>query len=116
MTEIVKPKMMDYHRYLLVCFGPRCTTNGEGQALYDSLKDKFKAAGLNSGDLRVKRSRVTCFGTCKSGPLLSVQPDGVWYYDIDESKLDKIIEQHLIGGKPVNEWIYHHAQGCQDVL
>lgn len=109
MTEVIKPKMMDYHRHLLVCIGSRCTPNGEGQALYDELKEKFKATGLNKGELRVKRSRTTCFGTCKSGPLLCVQPDGIWYYDINSEKLDRIIQEHFIQGKPVSEYIYHRA-------
>ena len=111
MTELIKPTMMHYRRHLLVCVGPRCTENNAGQALYDELKMKFKASGLNSGDLRVKRSRATCFGTCKSGPLVCVQPDGVWYYNINSAKLDRIIEEHLIGGKPVQEWIYHQGPG-----
>ena len=101
--------MMNYKRHLLVCVGTRCTENGAGQALYDTLKDKLKQAGLSSGDLRVKRSRATCFGTCKSGPLLCVQPDGVWYYDINSEKLDRIIAEHLIAGKPVTEWVYHQG-------
>ncbi len=109
MTEIIKPSMMHYKRHLLVCVGPRCTENALGQALYDTLKDKLRNAGLNSGDLRVKRSRVTCFGTCKSGPLLCVQPDGIWYYDIDSEKMDRIITEHLMGGKPVTEWVYHQG-------
>lgn len=109
MTEVIKPKMMDYKRHLIVCIGERCSPDGEGQALYDELKEKFKASGLDKGDLRVKRSRATCFGTCKSGPLLCVQPDGVWYYDIDSEKLDRIIEEHFIAGSPVAEYIYHQA-------
>jgi len=107
MTEVIKPKMMDYHRHLLVCVGDRCTQNGEGQALYDQLKDKLKAAGLDKGALRVKKTRATCFGTCKSGPLLCVQPDGVWYYDISSEKLDKIITEHFLQNKPVTEFIHH---------
>jgi len=109
MTETIKPKMMDYHRHLIICIGERCSPNGEGQALYDQLSAKFKAAGLNAGDLRVKRSRATCFGTCKSGPLICVQPDGIWYYDITPEKLDRIIEEHLSGGQPVMEWVYHQT-------
>lgn len=109
MTEIIKPKMMDYHRHLLVCVGSRCTENGAGQALYDELKLKFKAAGLNEGDLRVKRTRATCFGTCKSGPLICVQPEGVWYYDVTSEKLDRIINEHLLANKPIKEWIFHQA-------
>ncbi len=109
MNDVIKPKMMDYHRHILVCIGDRCTENGEGQALYDELKIKLKTAGLDKGDLRVKRTRATCFGTCKSGPLLCVQPDGVWYYDINSEKLDRIINEHFLNNKPVEEYIHHQA-------
>lgn len=109
---MIKPKMMDYRRHLIVCVGDRCTENDEGQALYDSLSAKFKTAGLNHGDLRVKRSRATCFGTCKSGPLLCVQPDGVWYYGVTEEKLDRIIQEHFLQGKPVEEWVYYQGPKC----
>jgi len=109
MTEVIKPKMMDYHRHLLVCVGDRCTENGEGQALYELLKEKLKVAGLDKGALRVKRTRATCFGTCRSGPLLCVQPDGVWYYDINSEKLDRIITEHFLQNKPVTEFIHHQA-------
>ena len=114
MTDIVKPKMMAYRRHLIVCVGPRCT-DGAGQALYDSLGEKLKAAGLNKGDLRVKRSRATCFGTCKGGPLVCVQPDGVWYYNVTPANLDRIIHEHLLDGRPVEDLIYHRGPGCMDV-
>ncbi len=109
MTEVIKPKMMDYHRHLIICVGERCTKNGEAQVLYDSLKEKLKAAGVDKGELRIKKSRATCFGTCKSGPLLCVQPDGIWYYDISPEKLDRIIQEHFVNNKPVAEYIYHQG-------
>jgi len=108
MSDLVKPKMMDYRRHVLICVGPRCT-DGAGQALYDTLGDKFRVAGLSEGDLRVKRSRATCFGTCKSGPLMCVQPDGIWYYNVTPENLDRIIDQHLLGGVPVEGLIYHRG-------
>ncbi|MDQ7091393.1 MAG: (2Fe-2S) ferredoxin domain-containing protein [Methylococcales bacterium] len=110
MTEQLKPKMMDYHRHILVCIGDRCTPNGEGQAIYDQLKNKFEAAGIHQGALRVKKTRATCFGTCKFGPLLCVQPDGVWYYNVTIDKLDRIINEHLLNNKPVLEWVYYQNQ------
>lgn len=108
-----KPKMGDYKRHLLVCTGPRCTQNGESQALFDSLAAKFKAAGLDQGVLRVKRTRTTCFATCKAGPIVCVQPDGVWYYNVTAANLDRIIEQHLLGGVPVEDLIFHQGPGCE---
>lgn len=116
MTEIVKPNISSYRRHLLVCTGPRCTQGGESQTLFDSLGDKFKAAGLHEGELRVKRSRVNCFAACKGGPVMCVQPDGVWYYDVTSKNMDRIIEQHLVGGKPVEELVFHRGpdggDGC----
>lgn len=109
-----KPKLGYYHRHIIVCTGPRCTANGESQNLFDSLGEKFKAAGIDSGALRVKRTRAHCFATCKSGPVMAVQPDGVWYYDVTDANMDKIIKEHLVGGVPVEELIYHRAGSCHE--
>ncbi len=109
-----KPTMLAYKRHLLICTGPRCTENGEAQALFDQLGEKFRAAGIDHGELRVKRSRTQCFATCKSGPLMCVQPDGVWYYNVNEANLQRIIDEHFVGGKPVAELIYHQGPGLDD--
>ncbi len=108
-AEIVKPKMQNYKRHLLVCVGPRCTQDGESQALFDSLGEKLKAAGIDQGEARVKRTRTHCFATCKSGPIVCVQPDGIWYYNVTAANLDRIIDEHLVGGKPVEDLIYHRG-------
>lgn len=107
-----KPKMMNYRRHLLVCVGPRCSENGASQILFDSLGEKFKAAGIDGGELRVKRSRTTCFATCQSGPLMCVQPDGIWYYNVTAANLERIVQEHLVGGQPVEELIYHRGPDC----
>lgn len=104
-----KPKMGDYKRHLLVCVGPRCTQDGESQDLFEMLGEKFKAAGIDGGESRVKRTRTHCFATCKSGPIMCVQPDGIWYYNVTEANLDRIIAQHLVGGVPVEDLIYHSS-------
>lgn len=104
-----KPKLGTYRRHLLVCTGPRCTRNGESQALFDSLGDTFKAAGLDQGELRVKRTRVSCFAACKGGPVVCVQPDGIWYYNAIRENMQRIVEQHLVGGEPVEDLVFHRG-------
>jgi (2Fe-2S) ferredoxin len=109
--SVVKPKIGHYKRHLLICTGPRCAPGGASQDLFDSLGDKFKAAGLSEGDLRVKRSRVGCFAACKGGPVLCVQPDGTWYYNVTPDNMDRIIHQHLVGGAPVADLVFHQGPG-----
>ena len=111
---VSKPKIGDYRRHLLVCTGPRCTQDGASQALFDSLGEKFKAAGLHEGELRVKRSRVSCFAACKGGPVMCVQPDGTWYYNVTDANMDRIVEQHLVGGQVVSDLVFHQGPGGAD--
>lgn len=106
---VEKPKIGAYRRHLLLCTGTRCTQDGAAQALFDSLGEKFKAAGLDKGELRVKRSRVNCFAACKGGPVMCVQPDGTWYYNVTPANMDRIIEQHFVGGKPVQDLVFHQV-------
>jgi len=112
MSGIVKPTIGAYRRHLLVCTGPRCTADGQAQALFDSLGSKFKAAGLDAGDLRVKRTRAACFAACRGGPILCVQPDGTWYYGVTDAVMDRIVDEHLVGGRPVEEHVF--PQTCGD--
>lgn len=105
-----KPKIGDYRRHLLVCTGPRCTQDGASQQLFDSLGEKFKAAGLHEGALRVKRSRVNCFAACKGGPIVCVQPDGTWYYNVTSENMDRIVSEHLCHGRTVQDLVFHQAE------
>lgn len=116
MSELPKPTFRDYSRHLLVCTGERCTPNGEGQALFDSLGDKLRAAGLGveAGPLRVKRTRTGCVAACKGGPILGVQPDGTWYYNVTDANLDRIVEQHLKHGRVVEDLVFHQAKALKN--
>ncbi|KAA3652495.1 MAG: (2Fe-2S) ferredoxin domain-containing protein [Proteobacteria bacterium] len=112
MSGVEKPKIGAYQRHLLVCTGPRCTPNGESGALFDSLGERLKAAGLSTGEARVKRTRTGCFAACKGGPVMCVQPDGVWYYDVTPANLKRIVDEHLVGGVPVEALIFHRGPGA----
>lgn len=101
-------KLQPYKRHVFVCTGPRCAP-GESEALFAALVEKLKAHGLTSGALRVKRSRCGCFAVCKEGPIVVVYPDGTWYRGVTPEVMERIIVEHLTGGAPVREHVFHQA-------
>ena len=101
-------KLQPYARHLLVCTGPRCTP-GTSEELFESLGEKLKVHGLTEGRLRVKRTRCNCFAVCKEGPIVVVHPDGTWYCGVTPEVMDRIIVEHLKGGVPVREHVFHQA-------
>ncbi|MBI3307161.1 MAG: (2Fe-2S) ferredoxin domain-containing protein [Candidatus Omnitrophica bacterium] len=101
-----KPVMRPYKRHILVCTGPRCAPESS-PAVYQQLKDRLKELGLHEGPNRIQRSQCHCFGICKQGPLAVVYPEDVWYHDLTPEKMERIIQEHLIGGRPVEEYVFY---------
>lgn len=59
-------------------------------------------------ELRIKRTRTHCMVACRNqGPILVVYPEGVWYRCDDETALERIVAEHLVGGREVGELIFH---------
>jgi (2Fe-2S) ferredoxin len=96
-----------YARHLLICAGRYCDPSGAAEALYRLLVHKLGALGDYDNPLRVKRGLVSCLGVCYGGPLLVVYPEGIWYHHVTEAVLDRIVEEHLKGNRPVEEFIFH---------
>ena len=51
----------------------------------------------------VYRTRVDCLSLCRSGPLLVVYPDGTWYHSVTPEVLDRIVDEHIVGGRVVTD-------------
>ena len=98
--------------HLLLCATPtkaKCCDPNEGSATWNELKRLIRELGLEQQDRPeglVLRSKVDCLRICEKGPILLVWPDGIWYADITIAKIERIIDQHIIQQKPVQEWIY----------
>lgn len=95
--------MPPYDRHIFVCVGEKCHPS-QGLPIYEHLKEKLRTNGSDPRLQRVKRSQSKCLGICQGGPIAVVYPEGVWYCQMTLEKMDRVIQQHLKEGKPVQEW------------
>ena len=96
----------NYERHVLLCTGPTCCTPEEGQQAWDTLKKEMKEHGLVNSPGGCYRTKVGCLRVCEHGPTMLVYPEGTWYRDISPERIPQFVQQHLIEGKPVEEWIF----------
>jgi (2Fe-2S) ferredoxin len=96
-----------YRRHVLVCTGGFCSPDRRGRSLYAHLASLHEREGLLFGPTRVKRGETPCLGVCGGGPILVVYPEGIWYAAVTPELLERIVVEHLKGGKPVEEALFH---------
>lgn len=106
-TMTDKPNMAPYARHLLLCTGEYCDPEGNSIRLYNRLPALLGELGQYRNPCRVKRGTSPCLGVCSQGPIAVVYPDGIWYHNLDEALLQRIVDEHLYNNQPVTDAIFH---------
>ncbi len=95
-----------YKRHVLLCTGPKCCTLEVGMEAWEALKGQIKEHGLGAGENACYRTKVGCLRICCHGPTMVVYPEGTWYHGMTAERIPRLVQQHLIAGQPITEWIF----------
>jgi (2Fe-2S) ferredoxin len=98
-----------YQRHIFLCADqtePKCAAQAQGIESWEYLKRRLNELKLAGAQGTVYRTKANCLRVCARGPIAVVYPEGVWYHSCTPAVLERIIQEHLIEGRVVEDFAF----------